>query len=43
MFWVAVFSKGEIAMGADRHEKIQQLAHEIWEREGRPDGQHNRH
>lgn len=30
-------------MGTDRHEKIQQRAHEIWEREGRPDGQHDRH
>lgn len=30
-------------MGNDRHEKIQQRAHEIWEREGRPDGQHDRH
>jgi hypothetical protein len=30
-------------MGADRHEKIQQRAYQIWEREGRPDGQHERH
>lgn len=30
-------------MGADRHEKIQQRAHKIWEREGRPDGQEDRH
>lgn len=30
-------------MGTDRHEKIQQRAYEIWEREGRPDGQHERH
>jgi hypothetical protein len=30
-------------MGIDRHEKIQQRAHEIWEREGRPNGQHDRH
>jgi hypothetical protein len=36
-------SAREVAMGTDRHEKIQQRAHEIWEREGRPDGQHDRH
>jgi hypothetical protein len=30
-------------MRADRHEKIQQRAHQIWEREGRPDGQEDRH
>jgi hypothetical protein len=30
-------------MGADRHEKIRQRAYEIWEREGRPEGQHERH
>ena len=30
-------------MGTDRHEKIQQRAYQIWEREGRPDGHHERH
>lgn len=30
-------------MGTDRHEKIQQRAYEIWEREGRPGGEHERH
>jgi hypothetical protein len=30
-------------MGEDRHEKIQQKAYQIWEREGRPHGEHDRH
>jgi hypothetical protein len=28
---------------ADRHQRITQLAHEIWEAEGRPEGQSLRH
>jgi hypothetical protein len=27
----------------DRHERIRQRAHEIWEREGRPDGREHEH
>jgi hypothetical protein len=27
----------------DRQERIRRRAHEIWEREGRPDGQHEAH
>ncbi|MER9895214.1 DUF2934 domain-containing protein [Mesorhizobium sp. M0119] len=30
-------------MDNDRHEKIRQRAYEIWLREGRPDGAHERH
>ncbi|MER9626182.1 MULTISPECIES: DUF2934 domain-containing protein [unclassified Mesorhizobium] len=30
-------------MDDDRHEKIRQRAYEIWMREGRPDGAHERH
>lgn len=30
-------------MDNDRHEKIRQRAYEIWMREGRPDGAHERH
>lgn len=30
-------------MGDERHEKIQQRAHQIWEREGAVHGDHDRH
>jgi hypothetical protein len=30
-------------MADDRHERIRQRAHAIWEREGRRDGDHERH
>ncbi|MER8548044.1 DUF2934 domain-containing protein [Mesorhizobium sp. M0684] len=30
-------------MDDDRHEKIRQRAYEIWVREGRPHGEHERH
>lgn len=30
-------------MADDRHNRIRQRAHEIWEQEGRPDGSHERH
>lgn len=30
-------------MSADKHERIRQRAHAIWESEGRPEGQHERH
>ncbi|MFE0016835.1 DUF2934 domain-containing protein [Mesorhizobium sp. NPDC059054] len=30
-------------MADDRQERIRQRAHEIWEREGRPHGSHERH
>jgi len=29
--------------GTDREESIRRRAHEIWEQEGRPEGQHERH
>jgi hypothetical protein len=30
-------------MADDRQNRIRQRAHELWEREGRPDGAHERH
>jgi hypothetical protein len=30
-------------MSSERHERIRQRAHAIWEREGRPDGLHEQH
>ena len=30
-------------MGDDREERIRKRAHEIWEKEGRPDGEGHRH
>jgi len=30
-------------MEDDRETKLRNLAHAIWEREGRPDGEHDRH
>lgn len=30
-------------MTSDRHERIRQRAHAIWEKEGRPQGVHDRH
>ncbi len=29
--------------GSDREARIRRRAHQIWEREGRPDGHHDRH
>ncbi len=30
-------------MSTEKHERIRQRAHAIWEREGRPEGEHERH
>jgi hypothetical protein len=30
-------------MSTEKHERIRQRAHAIWENEGRPDGEHERH